>query len=166
MNQILETKNTNGAKFKTRRAKTINIFAIAIIIFAIVIIAIAGFALYNKYILDPKNKQEKPSIKLEQLDESNIKILIQYDGELSKVSYQWNEGDITETITSGKEVQKLLQLPSENGTHTLTIKVYAADGTENKVVIRLILIQNQSQSQNQNQSQSQNTHKHQKYLEQ
>ena len=32
--------------------------------------------------------------------------------------------------TMSKEVQKLLQLPSENGTHTLTIKVYAADGTE------------------------------------
>jgi len=134
MNQILETKNTNGAKFKTRRTKTIKIFAIAIILFAIIITAIAGFALYNKYILEPKNKQEKPSIKLEQLDELNIKIFIQYDDELSKVSYQWDDGDITETITSGKEVQKLVQIPSENGIHTLTIKVYAADGTENKVV--------------------------------
>lgn len=134
MNQILETKLNSGPKpRKTDNSKVKIIFATLIILFSIAIISVAGYSLYNKYVIMPNNKQEKPAIKLEQLNETNIRVLIEYDGELKKVAYQWDDGDVTETITTGKEVQKLLQIPSENGIHTLTVKAYAEDGTKNEI---------------------------------
>ena len=91
MNQILSVEQPVKKKRKTKNSgpieieKIVRFFAIAMIIFGIVIISSASYAMYKGTQLE--NSQAKPTIYVEDISDSQLKLQVTHNKPLEKVTY-------------------------------------------------------------------------------
>ena len=89
--------------------KIIIIFAICIAVFAIALIAVFALSLGKKN--EPEIAVAEPEIVIEE-EGNKVKILVTTEGELSKITYYWDENDVTEVNASGKSYENLIKIPN------------------------------------------------------
>ena len=130
LNQILsvETPKKEKKKKKVKSGAPIEInnilkfFAVALLIFGVFMVGSGSYSMY----IESKNTNNinKPTIYVEEISESEIKLQITHDKSLSKATYKWNDGEETEIDASGKKkVEETIQIP----TGTNVLNVYAID---------------------------------------
>lgn len=124
MNQILSVE-LNKSKNKTTKTidikKIVTFFAIIIIIFGLIILGKTVYAMYT----DSKNniqvKQTEPEIEIIE-GEEEITLTINHDKAITKVTYNWNDGqDITINGNNRTSITQTIKLPE--GTNKLTVNV-------------------------------------------
>ena len=129
MNQILSVESPKKEKKKKVRNrgpieidKILRFFSIAILIFGVFMVGTGSYSMYQ----DSKNEtaSNKPTISIVENTATQITLQVTHDKELSKVTYQWNNGEAVEIECAGKKkVEEKIEIPS--GDNTLT--VYASD---------------------------------------
>ena len=135
MNQILSVGNSpmNEKKIKNNSGpKDINsilkFFSIAILVFGIFMIGTGSYSMYQ----DSKSSAStKPSIFVEETSDTQLTLKVQHSTNLSKVTYNWNNGEEQQIETKGKKsVEQTIEIP----TGTNILNVYAVDekGLEGK----------------------------------
>ena len=129
MNQILSVEPLNKEK-KSKKKNSgpveikliIKFFAISILILGLIFAGIAGYKIYRDKFLN--KAPTKPTIYVEDTSATEINIQVSHDKALSKVTYQWNNGEEVDMQAQGKKkIEELVKIP--NGTNEL--KIYAID---------------------------------------
>lgn len=134
MNQILSIDNT-PKKEKGRKKKEkiknnapieihsiLKFFAIAMLVFAICMIGTGSYSMYKTSTIEAS--KTKPIIYVEEASETQIKLRVTHDKELSTISYEWNGEEANHVPCNGKKtVETTIEIP----TGTNTLKVYASD---------------------------------------
>lgn len=133
MNQILSVDNNSSRPKKEKIKKTKNrgpieitsivkFFSIALIIFGVFFIGTGSYSMYK----ESQNSKvpTKPTISVETLTESSMKLKVTQDKAIEKLTYRWNDEDETQISGNGrKTIEEQIQIPT--GTNTLS--VYAVD---------------------------------------
>lgn len=139
MNQILSTEVN---KQKKSNPGTIDIKKI--IIFFAIVLAILGLAMLVKGISkvssnannnDMPVERTRPEVKIDEMpeNEDEIKLTINHDKPIIKVTYNWNNGqEITINGNNRTSITQTITLP--NGTNTLTVKII--DEIQNETTIK------------------------------
>lgn len=140
MNQILETSN-NGEKNNKRfvdTKKIIIIFCAIIMTFAIIIIAVHTVKLYKQRAKEKEYKKAiKPEIQIEQIDGSSVKLMVKHEQGISAVSYNWNNKEIVNLPTEGKDYIETIILIPQEPINTLKIKAVGTNGTTEEIAREL-----------------------------
>ena len=133
MNQILSVEQPVEKKRKTKNSgpieieKIVRFFAIAMIIFGIVIISSASYAMYKGTQLE--NSQAKPTIYVEDISDSQLKLQVTHNKPLEKVTYSWNNEEAVDLNAKGKRsVEQTIEIPT--GENTLYVYAEDQDGKE------------------------------------
>lgn len=142
MNQILLTDNENVKKKPDKKnnkphnnyngknssgdmKKIIMFFGIAILVFAIAVIALFAFKSRDS---KKEEKIEKPKLSLEQV-ENEVKIIVEADAGISKITYIWNnEEPIEQELEGKKDFEEILEIPE--GENKLKVNVIDENGDE------------------------------------
>ena len=126
MNQILSVETPKKEKKKNNGPveieNIIKFFVVVLMIFGVFMIGSGSYSMYK----ESKNtaSTNKPTIYVEEISESEIKLQITHDKTLTKVTYNWNDEEPTEINASGKKnVEQTITIP----TGTNVLKVYAKD---------------------------------------
>lgn len=147
MNQILSVDNSS--KTKAKKQKTMNnypknngpieissivkFFSIAILIFGVFMVGTGSYSMYRE--MTSSQSKSKPIIYVESIEETKILLRITHDSPLSKVTYQWNEEEVNEIPSNGKNsIEQQIELPE--GTNALT--VYAVDKNGQEIEYRKV----------------------------
>lgn len=136
MNQILSVDNTKKEKVKKKKNKNsgpveiesiLKFFSISILIFGIFMIGSGSYSMYKESTKEVV--ENKPVIYVEQTSDTEILLKVTHDKAISKITYSWNDEEITEVQCNGKkEVETRIEIPS--GTNTLTVYASDANGQE------------------------------------
>ena len=128
MNQILSINNTQGKKTKIKQNKPIEInsilkfFAVVLLIFGIFMVGSGSYSMYKNMQNDGTNL--KPTINVEQISETEIKLKVSHTKGISSVKYHWNDEEEIEIQTNGKNnIEQTIEMPT--GSNMLYI--YAKD---------------------------------------
>ena len=127
MNQILSVEDPKkNIKAKKSQPLEINvilkIFAISLLIFGIFMIGNGSYSVYKE--VQSNKVPTKPTIYVQEITETEIKLQITHDKALEKVTYSWNNEEPIEIETKGKKkVEQTIQIPTGEN----TLKVYAVD---------------------------------------
>lgn len=129
MNQILsveQPKKEIKQKVKSNEPieinKIVKFFAISMIIFGIVIISSASYSMYKG--TQVGNTQAKPTIYVEDISESQLKLQVSHTKPLQKVTYSWNNEEPVDLEAKGKKkVEQTIEIPTGEN----TLNVYAID---------------------------------------
>lgn len=136
LNQILSVETPKKEK-KKKKAKSgapiginsiLKFFVVTLLIFGVFMIGSGSYSMY----IESKNANntKKPTIYVEEISESEIKLQITHGKALNKVTYKWNDGEETEINANGKKkVEETIQIP----TGTNVLNVYAIDSTGQEV---------------------------------
>lgn len=139
MNQILSTGNNrnnsrkNGQPLDMR--KVIIIFSVLILVFAIIIVGakIYGMIKENNDKDTPISVLNKPTIQISEAD-NVCSLIISYDEGLDKISYYWNEEDVTEKNMNGYTEPVSIQIIIPEGDYNvLYVKATGIDGSVNEM---------------------------------
>lgn len=138
MNQILLTENYNDKKknkdnkYKSNNSgdmkKLIIFLGIAILVFGIAIASVYGYKVYKSKKVEVK-VAAKPELSL-QTTEDTVTIIAKSEIEISKVIYSWNDEEAEEVTVSGKNYEKMLEIP--DGENKLKVKVIDQSGQESE----------------------------------
>lgn len=137
MNQILSTetystqKKNNGSELIDMK-KIITIFSILAIVFAIIIAIAIGYGIIKKHrkgVEPPINDLNKPQITVEKI--GNICVLkVLYDEGIQKVSYWWNNEDVTEINLNNLTTPFIKHLNIPDGiNNVLYVKAIGSDNS-------------------------------------
>lgn len=137
MNQILTT-NMQGKKDKKNKSKSqkpaelkniIKVFAISLMVFGVFMIGTGSYALY-KGSTEKIAVPLKPTISVENKEDDTILLKVMAQNQISEVTYQWNDEEIT-TLNGngGKYLEQAVKIPT--GSNKLTIKAIDSEGGEN-----------------------------------
>ena len=130
MNQILsvESPKRENKKNRTRTKGPLEInsilrfFAVSLLIFGIFMVGNGSYSMYKDSI--NKRTTMKPTIYVEEISETELRLQVTHDKNLSKVSYSWNEEEATEIDCKGKKkVEQTIKIPTGDN----TLNVYAVD---------------------------------------
>ena len=127
MNQILSVeapkkgnkKNSNGP---LEISVILKFFAISLIVFGVCMVGKGSYSMF----IDSKNNKPitKPTIYVEEVSETEIKLQVTHDKVLEKVTYNWNDEEPTEINVAGKKkIEETIQIPTGEN----TLNVYAVD---------------------------------------
>lgn len=139
MNQILsvdEPKKEKNKKVKQKQPKNrgpIEItkvavfFAISLILFGTFLIGSGSYSMYQ--IAKSETVGTKPTIFVEDISETQIKLQVTHDKDLSRVTYQWNDGEVVELDAQGKRsIEQTIEIPT--GENTLNVYAIDVEGQE------------------------------------
>ena len=126
MNQILLTKDKQGAKV-TAMKPIIKFFCVVAIIFALILL---GEGSYNLYSSLSKNSYPVPVLTPEK-NGSDMKIKISSEIGISKILYFWNDGEQMEYKGEGKTTINF-EIAIPQGKNTLNISVIDIQGNKTK----------------------------------
>lgn len=134
MNQILsveQPKKEKNKKVKQSRSsnrgpieikKVAMFFAISLILFGSFLIGSGSYSMYQ--VAKSETVGTKPTIFVEDISETQIKLQVTHDKNLSKVTYQWNDGEVVELPAEGKRsIEETIEIPTGEN----TLNVYAID---------------------------------------
>lgn len=130
MNQILsvESPKRENKKNRTRTKGPLEInsilrfFAVSLLTFGIFMVGNGSYSMYKDSI--NKRTTMKPTIYVEEISETELRLQVTHDKNLSKVSYSWNEEEATEIDCKGKKkVEQTIKIPTGDN----TLNVYAVD---------------------------------------
>lgn len=129
LNQILSVespKKEKKVKMKNKGPveidKIVRFFSITILIFGIFMIGTGSYAMYQNS--QAMNSQAKPTIYVENVSETEVKLQVTHNKNLEKVTYQWNNEEPVELNAKGKRsIEQTIEIPT--GENVLT--VYAVD---------------------------------------
>ena len=144
MNQILSVDNNKGrGRKKSKEARQreprgdgqiqidsiVKFFAIVLLIFGICMIGTGSYSMYKDY--QDGTSSSKPTISVENESEEEVTLKVSHRKNLSKVTYNWSNGDIKEIQANGKKsVEEKIEIPT--GTNTLIVIATDVDGQESR----------------------------------
>ena len=126
-----ENKQVNYMQFNTTKSnggrieieKITKIFAVVLIIFGIVMIGSGSYSMYQGTKVDTTDV--KPTISVQEISETELKIQITHTSTLQKATYNWTGEEPTELNAAGKRnVEQVIQIPTGEN----TLNIYALDG--------------------------------------
>ena len=137
MNQILsvdEPKKEKKKKVKETRSrgpieirKVAIFFAISLILFGGFLVGSGSYSMYQ--VAKSETVGTKPTIFVENISDTQIKLQVTHDKDLSKVTYQWNDGEVVELDAQGKRsIEETIEIPT--GQNTLTVYAIDVEGQE------------------------------------
>lgn len=153
MNQILATTSSQRKEKKNKEKNRKNnnsnydanlvrraaiIFSILLIMFAIVIIGVKLVQIIKDNAQNSKTANlNRPEITIERINEDKVNVKINYDENITKLTYWWNNdrSQIEEKNYNVKEID--IPIP-EGETNTLHVEVTGADGSTNELTETLI----------------------------
>lgn len=144
MNQILSTASSQKKEKKRKEKnktsgnrnfepnimkKAVIIFSILLIVFAIVIIGVKLIQIIKNNFQNSKIANlNQPQITIERVDENNLKLKIDYDEGITKLTWWWNN-DISQIAERNYNVQDI-NIPIPSGeSNTLHVEAIGADGS-------------------------------------
>ena len=139
MNQILsvDASRDNKRRSKTREPRkastksVVMFFCIILIIFAITLIGVGIYSISkkdkNKAVTPNIVEEQKPRIDIAQ-NGSRLEVEISSEDTISKIEYNWNDGDIQSAETNGT-TRVRIEIAVPNGTNTLNIVATDTSGS-------------------------------------
>lgn len=130
LNQILSVESPRKEKKKRKATSSgpieiksiLKFFSISVLIFGIFMIGSGSYSMYQESKV--AKATTKPTIYVEEISKSEIKLQITHDKALSKVTYAWNDEEPIEIDAKGKKkVEQTIQIPTGEN----TLNVYAID---------------------------------------
>lgn len=127
MNQILSVedprKNNRQKKSQPLEINVIlRIFAISLLIFGVFVIGSGSYSVYKE--VQNNKTPTKPTIYVQEITETEIRLQITHDKALEKVTYSWNDEEPIEVQAKGKKkVEEIIKIPKGEN----TLKIYAVD---------------------------------------
>ena len=136
MNQILSVEPPKPRKEKKQKTKKesysggqieiekiVKFFAIVLIVFGVIMVGSGSYSMYQS-MQTGEEEQVNPTISVQEISETQLKIEITHNSNLQKVTYNWNGQDVVELEAKGKKsVEQTIEIPT--GSNTLNI--YAVD---------------------------------------
>lgn len=134
MNQILQVEdNKNEKKPSDKKIMIIFIIIIAIIVFGLIFVGREVYINYKNMIYPPVDNtvntpKDTPVITLIQTEDNRLVIKVESKVGISKVEYNWNDGNVETMQIEGKNnIEKTINIPI--GENTVYISVTDIDGT-------------------------------------
>lgn len=132
LNQILSVETPKKEKKKKKEkvrnngpieiSSILRFFAVSLLIFGVFMIGTGSYSMYKES--KNENTSNKPTIYVEEISETEIKLQITHDKALSKVTYCWNNEEQTEIEANGKKkVEQTIEIPTGDN----ILHVYATD---------------------------------------
>lgn len=132
MNQILNIESPKKEKRARNNGpieieKILKFFSIAILIFGTFMIGTGSYSMYQES--KAATAKTKPTIYVEEISETELRLQITHDKALSKVTYAWNNEEPIEIETNGKKkVEQMIEV--RTGENTLNIYALDINGQE------------------------------------